>query len=629
MFSRLISAIAARPATTIFLVALATICALAYANMYGGAWVLDDWHAVGGHAAFQVGGNPWTALTSDAYLHRPVVGLSIILNHAISGIHSRGSYRVFNLLIHAANCLLLFGIVRRTLRLPKMATFAWLADYLAAATALFFAAHPLCTNTVTYIIQRAESMMALCYLAALYALIRGAASKVPLRWYAASVVACGVGVGCKQIIVTAPIILLLYDRTFLLGSIRRALLCRWPLYGGLFVTWIGLWSSLGPHLAGGLTGPIPESVTRYQYALTEIAVVAHYLWVAVCPRSLIFDYGWPIARGWGDVWPQALVILPLVALTLLGLWRKTAWGFAGAWVFGILAPTSSFMPTHDPAWEYRMYLPLAGLLAFLVVMASVAAHAAAYILTGLWRVSRERLSGAVAGFIVFFLCVLSTMTYNRNKDFASEYKLWQDCVRKNPYNWRAHSNFGLHLFYAGEYKRAEAAFTAALLLNSYAVEPYNNRGLTRFMMGNADGAFADANEALRRNPEYVEALNNRGNARIAKVAPALAHINQAVALSDIGLWCAPVLPGGTHQIRNQIIEGLTRCYFAGAMLDYNRTIAIDPRHAKAYHNRAVLHAMMGNTQAAQADAATAQKLGMEVPKELSDLIAAKRGEEHG
>src|SRR6185369_8786768 len=99
---------------------------------------------------------------------RPLVNLSLALNYAISGSNV-WSYHALNILIHLAAGLVLFGLVRRTL-----STFNFQASTASAcAVALLWTLHPLQTESVTYVVQRAESLMGLCYLLTLYGFIRG------------------------------------------------------------------------------------------------------------------------------------------------------------------------------------------------------------------------------------------------------------------------------------------------------------------------------------------------------------------------------------------------------------------------------------------------------------------------
>ena len=118
--------------------------------------------------------------------------------------------------------LTLFGIVRRTLLLPSLGgRFAAAATSLALAVALIWTLHPLQTGAVTYVTQRYESMMGLFYLLALYAAIRCGTSEHAGRWAVASVAATLLALGCKEVAVSIPITILLYDRAFLGGLVPR------------------------------------------------------------------------------------------------------------------------------------------------------------------------------------------------------------------------------------------------------------------------------------------------------------------------------------------------------------------------------------------------------------------------
>ena len=103
--------------------------------------------------------------------------------------------------------------------------------------ALIWTLHPLQTEAVTYVVQRYESMMGLFYLLALYAAIRCGTSVHPRRWAVMAVVATLLSMGCKEVAVSIPITILLYDRAFLAGSFREAWRRRWGMYVGLAAAW--------------------------------------------------------------------------------------------------------------------------------------------------------------------------------------------------------------------------------------------------------------------------------------------------------------------------------------------------------------------------------------------------------
>jgi hypothetical protein len=237
-------------------VAIIVAVAAAYSNSFSGPFIFDDLSSIQDNEAIR-------SLRSAEVLIPPgkanvarrlLTNLSFAVNYAIGKLDVR-SYHVVNLLIHLLAALALFGIVRRTLLLPALRDrFGRASTGLATAVALIWALHPLQTESVTYIVQRAESLMGLCYLLTLYAVIRGATSERPRPWYAAAVVVCALGMGAKEVMATAPIVVLLYDHAFLSGSFRETFHRRGALYLGLAATWAVLAAILllykGPAGAG-------------------------------------------------------------------------------------------------------------------------------------------------------------------------------------------------------------------------------------------------------------------------------------------------------------------------------------------------------------------------------------------
>ena len=430
----------------------------AYHNSFSGPFIWDD--------LFSITGNPtirhWSSALSPppdvGVGGRPISNLTLALNYAWGGTDVWG-YHAVNLLIHTLAGLTLLGLVRRTLQRPVLnERFGALALPLALAVAVIWTVHPLQTESVTYITQRYESLMGLFYLLTLYCFVRSAESAVPTRWQVLSVVACLLGVLSKEIIVTAPVLVLLYDRTFVAGSFLEAGRRRWRYYLGL----AGLWVLLVPLLAGvhQRGAGFELGVTWWRYALNSCRSVVLYLKLAVWPQPLVLDYGPNIVHHAGEVIPYMMVLAVLVAGTAVALWRRPVAGFAGAWVWVILAPASSVVPlAGQPMAEHRMYLPLAAVIGLGVL--------------GLYAKMGRR------SMLVFAAAAvgLGWLTIQRNKDYRSALAIWGDTVAKRPNNERAHNNLGL-------------AWSQ--------------------MPGRLNDAIAQYAEALRLKPDYVEAHYNLG-----------------------------------------------------------------------------------------------------------------------
>ena len=473
---------------------------------------------------------------------RPVVNVSLALNYAVGGLHPWG-YHAVNLVIHALAALVLFGIVRRTLQLSSCrGRFGAAALPLALTTSAVWAVHPLQTAAVTYTVQRSESLMGLFYLLTLYGFIRSIVSqslidlraerlseeknrshplfhllreRAPALWFAFTVGVCLLGMATKEVMVSAPLIVFLYDRTLVAGSFRAAWRQRGPFYTALGATSLVLaWLMAGTSGRGGTAG-FGLGVTWWQYAFTQCGAVAHYLRLAVWPSPLVFDYGGTVlTKDLTEVWPQALALVALGAGTLVALWRRPAIGFLGSWFFAILAPTSSFVPVADTMFEHRMYLPLAAV----VVAAGLALHA---------------VGGRRGLFMGAALAVgLGGLTLQRNEDYRSELALWRDTVAKRPGSVRAHYTLGTVLFALGRADEAIGEYESALRLKPGSAEAHNNLGNALTRLGRAAEAVPHYEAALRLAPQSADAHNNFGNAllRLGRLSEARTHYETALRL---------------------------------------------------------------------------------------------------
>jgi Flp pilus assembly protein TadD len=469
---------------------------LAYHNSFTSPFIFDDIPSIQENPSIRHLWPIWDALSpphKGGLTGRPLINLSLAVNYAIGGTEVQG-YHALNLTIHILAGLTLFGIMRRTLLQPRLRErFGAVANELALAVAVIWTVHPLQTESVTYIIQRCESLMGLFYLLTLYCFIRAAESLRPRVWYGLCVSACALGMASKEVMASAPLMVLLYDQAFVSGSLRGPWRRRWPLYLALAATW-GL---LGYLLIFGRTfrnySHIATSVgvTRWPYLLTEPGVILHYLRLAAWPDPLCFDYfGWPLSGSWASILPPALVMAILLGATAWAWKTDSAWGVLGAWFFLILAPSSSFIPTDSPAYEHRLYLPLAAVVAPVVM----GIHA---------LVGRRTIEVAV---VLAF--VLGVLTVQRNQDYRSNIAIWGDTVAKRRENPRAHYNLGVALEQAGRVQDAIGHYEQALRLKPDYAEAQYNLGVALVRLGRLPEAMGHWEQALRIKPDYAKAENN-------------------------------------------------------------------------------------------------------------------------
>lgn len=554
-------------------VLIAAAGVLAFASGLDGAFVFDD---VGNIVDTTRIRDLWASFSGP----RPVVGFSLGLNYALGGLET-GGYHVFNITVHVLAALALFGVVRRTLaRIDRPAYVAPAASSLALSAALLWVVHPLQTQSVTYVIQRSEAMMGLCYLLTLYAFIRAVTASRGWPWYVASIAACAVGMGCKEVMVTAPFMVLLYDAVFIGGSIVTAVRRRWVIHAGLFATW-GVLIVNGVLRVFSTTADTEvgfgvHELTWLDYARTQPEVILHYLGLAFWPGRLCLDDLWPVQEQWG-VFAVTAGVLGLLALaTLVLLLRRRRVGYLGAWFFVVLAPTSSFVPIRDLAFEHRMYLPLAAIALAVVLGADALARFAAR--------RREipdrsrRLASIVA--VVLVTGALAVRTARRNRDYASPLRTWQAVVDLRPENDRAQQNLGSALLTERRIDEAEPHFRRAVELNPDNANAHVNLGTIAAQRGAFDEAVVQYEAAIRAAPENAAAHNNLGSlyARRGDMDRAYERYAEAVRLEP-GYVQARFSLGRIRERRGDRL---------GALREYNAILAIDPAHEGARQRAAAL-----------------------------------------
>jgi Flp pilus assembly protein TadD len=429
---------------------------------------------------------------------RPLLNLSLALNYATGGTAPAG-YHAGNILIHSLAALLLFGLVRRTLARSGHAA----ADPLAWFIAALWALHPLQTESVTCVIQRTESLMGLFYLATLWAFVRSLDSPRAPAWQVASVTLCLAGMATKEVMVTAPLLVLLYDRTFAAGSFSAAWRQRRGYYLALAATWL-LLALLVARSGGdrGGTAGWNSGISAWSYLLTQCSALVRYLRLSLVPYPLVLDYGSPVARGLSQVWPQAWLLTLLFAGSLWALGRRPWLGFCGAWFFLILAPSSSVVPLATQTMaEHRMYLALAAVL----VPLALALHA---------RFGRRTvwLGGAL-------VLLSGVLTAARNHDYRSAAVIWQDSARHSPDAARSYYYLGGALAKEGRQAESIAAYREAVRLHPEHAGARNNLGNALARAGQPTEAVASLREALRLKPDLAEA---RGN--LARLLRDLGHV---------------------------------------------------------------------------------------------------------
>jgi tetratricopeptide (TPR) repeat protein len=541
---------------------LAAAVLAAYAGTFSVPFLFDD--------DASIASNPTIRHLADALwppVHRTVTGrpllnLTLALNYALGGTRVWG-YHAVNLAIHVGSALLLFGIVHRTLA-GRAARGALAVGFF---TALAWALHPIGTGAVTYIVQRAESLMAFLYLLTLYGLVRGSGSPgaAGSRWLALSVAACALGMATKEAMASAPLVALLYDRTFVAGSFRGALRARSWTYAGLSATWLLLAFLVATTAARTPPGGGPREAS-WQYALTQGPALTHYLRLCLWPNRLVFDYGTPLAAPCAAAVLRVLAVAGLLCAGAWGLLRNSAAGFLISAFFLILAPSSSFVPVAGETMaDYRMYLPLACL----------AAAAAAG--------GRSLLGRAFPPVFACLCLALGWATYERNRDYRSEESIWADTVAKAPANPRALGNLaGVLSRTPGRAGEAITLYESSLRLDPGSAETHVDLGN---LLSGAPGGRAEAaghyRAAIALEPNLYGAYIGLGN--LLSQDPR--RLEEAAALFGTALRLRPYSYEGHFNLGNVLSREPGRT--EAAVAQYEEALRLRPDSAKAHFSLAV------------------------------------------
>ncbi len=512
------------------------ICAglYAYHNSLHAPFIFDDLDAITGNPTIRRLWPPWRAMSpppDSPVTGRPIVNLSLAVNYTLDGLNVWG-YHVFNLAIHILVALVLYGIVQRTLRGPSLRSrHGNEAPWLALAVALVWVVHPLQTDSVTYITQRTELLMGLFFLLTLYCVIRGAESSGSGVWYAAAVVFTVLGMGSKEVMAVAPVVVLAYDRLFLSRSFHETFWRRRSLYAGLAATWLIFAALVQTRMGTDIAILGSTEVTPWDYAKTQSGVIVHYLRLSLWPDPLVADYDdWPLAKSATTILPSAALAITLLCATLWTCHRRLPVAFLGVWFFLILAPTSSFWPiVTEIAAERRMYLPLAAVIVPIVIGGHMVLREICCRLR--WRTVLQR--SLEAAVVVTIVTTLAHITVRRNEDYRSTESFWSDVAAKRPNNARGHVGLGDALARQGKFEEAFAHYSKALRINPDYALAHNDLGNALAQQGKFEEAFAHYSEALRIHPNYALAHNGLGNAlaQQGKLEEAFAHYSKALRIN--------------------------------------------------------------------------------------------------
>jgi tetratricopeptide (TPR) repeat protein len=475
------------------------------------------------------------------------------------------------------------------------------ARLISFLTGLIFVAHPIQTQAVTYITQRATSMAAFFYLASLIfyvksRLLQGSNSASGFRkaYFTGALVTGVAAMFTKEMTVTLPLMICLYEFSFFKTDKRRFDGGRlWPFLLIPLVVPLTMFftKSINFLEMRRVTEPLPE-ISSWHYLLTQFRVIVTYIRLTFLPIHQNMDYDYPVAHFFFQppVLASFLFLAAIIAVAFRLFRNHRLMSFGILWFFLALLPESSILPIKDVIFEHRLYLPMAGFSLFLV--SSVYNFFA-----------KTNVKQAVIILLAIMACY-SVLTYQRNKVWKDEFTFWDDVIQKSPHKERPYYNRGNAYKAKGDLDRAILDFNKAIEIRPSFAEVHNNLGNIYQIKGDLDRAIRCYNLAVEIKPDFHEAYNNRGGAYQIKgdLDQAFRDFSKAIEIKPNYARAYGNL-GNIYQIKGELDQ---------AILAYSRAIEIRPDDAKALSNRAATYFKKQDTLRSREDVHRAQALGYSV-----------------
>jgi tetratricopeptide (TPR) repeat protein len=586
---------------------------------------------------------------------RYVAYLSFWANYQTGGMDVTG-YHVVNTAVHIVNALLVYMLVRLTFMTPFLVNSDSKANsrFIALFSGLLFVAHPIQTMAVTYILQRFASLAAMFYLLSIVLYVKwrlGTVRNSELRvrsksavagsflYYIAALLSCVLAMKTKELTFTLPLMIALYESLFFttshnsLDAVRtkkrgRRTLYLVPFFSTMLIissSYIGLNVDAGGLLAilDGATDLPEESPPRLVYFLSQFGVITTYIRLLFMPIGQSMYYEDMVRHSFSEpgVFLPFLFLLGVFGFGGYCLVRSSGFGvrrrrqpsashhllrltsFGIFWFFLALSVEASVLPISDVIDEYRVYLPSAG--AFMAVISG------ALYLTDRFG-NRGRKVAACAACVA--VVVLSGATYARNTIWQSGISLWEDTVKKAPFESKGYFFLGKECEADGLMEKAIVAYKKCIELNPDVAGAYNNLGIAYTAISMTDLAIDQFSRALELDPFSPRLHINLGSVYIAKgmTDKAIEHYKSVLKIQ----------PGYMEAYNNLGEAYMTIGMTVQAIEQYETALKFDPRLAEAYFNLGKAYLATGDVEKAEDQFRTALEVRPDDAGLQSDIGSA-------
>lgn len=441
-------------------------------------------------------------------------------------------YRLFNVLIHLVNGILIFCFIA--------CAFSWLRDNnffkkyaitIATITTALFLLHPVHTQTVSYVVQgqleglACMLLVALCLVFIIRNHTQSSIKRLLLTGllFALAILSCGT----KEIAIISPALLLLVDWFFVAQGDWHSLKKRWLLHL-IFSTLIAtiFLYLLKPHfftdilgfkriaknnIGNVITADPKGTITPWFFFISQFKVILHYLSIFIWPFNISVEYDWHLCQHlFAPDCLIPLIILCAIAYGTLQILRRRSLAplaFGIMWFFICIAPRSSIIPSPELLVDYKTYTASIGWLFFIASCLTYGAMCLAPLLEKRIYLLRHRHVKPV--FIATCALLLGFSTINRNTVWRSGLEFWGNILQNAPNKARAYNNYAVELSQKlHKFEESIPYFKKAIAMDKNYSDPCNNLAVAYSQLGKIELAVEAMKMGLRINPYYPEGYNN-------------------------------------------------------------------------------------------------------------------------
>lgn len=380
----------------------------------------------------------------------PVQIISYMLDYELWGMRPAG-FILTNIILHAANCILLYALVV-TVHGGRLQ---------ALAAALIFAVHPVQVESVAWIAQRKNVLALFFVLIAIHLYIRYRKRETGGFLFYAGALACTVlALLTKSVAVVLPVMLLLYDLCFIPPDRRRRWLAdKLPfLAAAVAVTLITIRSQSVAAVGTGLTYHGGSPLATF---LTMLPVVVKYVRMVFWPSDLGVLYFPAIKTGFDAQVAIALLILAIMAIAGCYLFRKRRDLFFWYSIFFVgFLPVSQIVPLVTLMNDRYLYFPMIG-----------GAPLLAAVIDAPFLRSRLLLRGAAVMGFCLWLVILGRLSFQRMNVWRNPVTLMREQLRVMPESERLVQIPRMIRIFLGLHARGEVQKARGYLLEMTTIWP--------------------------------------------------------------------------------------------------------------------------------------------------------------